>query len=491
MAAITAQKFGSTMHKLGSFPIPPFSVRKRSIYRSIYGIKLVQIKSIYSNMEKRKWVVPKNSYRTVCNAGAAELGGSGIGSFEELTEQRLDGEIRPKKKKKKKVSVAGVDQDELVDPLNLADPDSLFVEFNGVHLHHKVADFSSEISAASASDLDNGVTTKENSISTSIGIPAILLHGFGATVFSWERVLKPLAKLIGSKAVAFDRPAFGLTSRIEIPATGKLSTMNPYSIGFSIAATLNFIDLLQSQKAILIGHSAGCLVAANAYFEAPERVAALILVAPAIVAPLVIGKNDNTNRIPSKRNGLDDNSTSEEGENPFRKIRVMLFKLWTGVSRLVVNMVQEMKAMANTLYRKILSVILRSNFAVMLVRLIMDKYGREAVRNAWYDSKQVPDHVIHGYTKPLKCKGWEKALLEFTLAMILDSGSEGKPPLKKRLKDISCPVLVVTGDTDRLVPAWNAERLANSIPGAKFEVIKNCGHLPHEEKPEEFVAVIQ
>jgi hypothetical protein len=32
-------------------------------------------------------------------------------------------------------------------------------------------------------------------------------------LFSWERVLKPLAAVIGSKTLAFDRPAFGLTSR--------------------------------------------------------------------------------------------------------------------------------------------------------------------------------------------------------------------------------------------------------------------------------------
>lgn len=44
-------------------------------------------------------------------------------------------------------------------------------------------------------------------------LPAILLHGFGASLFSWERVLKPLASVIGSKTLAFDRPAFGLTSR--------------------------------------------------------------------------------------------------------------------------------------------------------------------------------------------------------------------------------------------------------------------------------------
>lgn len=51
-------------------------------------------------------------------------------------------------------------------------------------------------------------------------------------------------------------------------------------------------------------------------------------------------------------------------------------------------------------------------------------------------------------------------------------------------------VLIMTGDTDRIVPAWNAERLARAIPGSVFEVIKKCGHLPQEEKPDEFIAVV-
>uniref|UniRef100_A0A0D3HQQ5 AB hydrolase-1 domain-containing protein n=1 Tax=Oryza barthii TaxID=65489 RepID=A0A0D3HQQ5_9ORYZ len=52
-------------------------------------------------------------------------------------------------------------------------------------------------------------------------------------------------------------------------------------------------------------------------------------------------------------------------------------------------------------------------------------------------------------------------------------------------------VLVVSGDTDRLVPRWNTERVARVIPGAAFEVIKNSGHLPQEERPEEFISVVE
>jgi len=154
------------------------------------------------------------------------------------------------------------------------------------------------------------------------------------------------------------------------------------------------------------------------------------------------------------------------------------------------RLIKGMGEMINSIYKKALSAILRSSLGVMLTRMVIDKFGIAAVRNAWYDSSQVSEHVLHGYTKPLRVKGWDKALVEYTAAMLTDSSSESKPPLANRLNEISCPVLIVTGDSDRIVPSWNAERLSRAIPGACLEVIKNCGHLPHEEKAEEYVSIV-
>lgn len=56
---------------------------------------------------------------------------------------------------------------------------------------------------------------------------------------------------------------------------------------------------------------------------------------------------------------------------------------------------------------------------------------------------------------------------------------------------LAVPVLIITGDNDRLVPSWNAERLSKAIPGSSFEIIKHCGHLPHEEKVDAFVSIVQ
>jgi pimeloyl-ACP methyl ester carboxylesterase len=48
--------------------------------------------------------------------------------------------------------------------------------------------------------------------------------------------------------------------------------------------------------------------------------------------------------------------------------------------------------------------------------------------------------------------------------------------VRGRLKRIRCPVVVVTGALDALVPPRNAEILAREIPGATLEVVPETGH---------------
>ncbi|KAH7840138.1 hypothetical protein Vadar_013139 [Vaccinium darrowii] len=425
--------------------------------------------------------VNRFSSSLIASASSASVSGSGA----EYSEQLLG--TKPKKKGKR---IAGIDQDELLDPALLADPDSCFCEFKGVQIHHKVC-----AAESIAPNLLQEQNVSHIPSQTKMGLPMILLHGFGASIFSWHRVMKPLAQVTGSKVLAFDRPAFGLTSRVNpqeysSSSTEDMKPLNPYSMVFSVLATLYFMDSLSAQKAVLMGHSAGSLVAVDTYFEAPGRVAALILVAPAILAPLNIRKVSKEN--PSKRDAQrkEEISNSNVPRNPFIRLGNVLSEFSEYIVQAIMRLIKGMGEMINSIYKKALSAILRSSLGVMLTRMVIDKFGIAAVRNAWYDSRQVPEHVLHGYTKPLRVKGWDKALVEYTAAMLTDSSSESKPPLTNRLNEISCPVLIVTGDSDRLVPSWNAERLSRAIPGACLEVIKNCGHLPHEEKAEAFVSIV-
>ncbi|KAI3705701.1 hypothetical protein L1987_75942 [Smallanthus sonchifolius] len=382
--------------------------------------------------------------------------------------------------KKKGRKIAGIDQDELVDPKILADPDSCFCEFQGLQLHHKICDPESE-----PQDL-----LHDETISKKVEFPLILLHGFGTSLFSWNAVMKHLANVSGSKVLSFDRPAFGLTSRVDNPfnhapvgAIQDTKPLNPYSMAFSVLATLYFIDFLAAEKAILVGHSAGCLVAAQTYFQAPERVAAMILVAPAIVAPFTSPKK-------VKENNQEDGSKSDNIKNPFFSLLSIVSKFSRFIAQTVMHLLNGMANMVNSLYKKALSSFFRSSVAVMLVRMVIGKFGISAIKNAWYDASKVTDSVLEAYTRPLRAKGWDRALVEFTAETVASSLPESNPSLQERLSEITCPVLIITGDSDRLVPSWNAMRLSKAIPGSHIEVIKKCGHLPHEEKPHEFVTIV-
>ena len=133
----------------------------------------------------------------------------------------------------------------------LADADSKFIEVNGLNVHYK--------------------TYGE-------GEPVfILLHGFGASLFSWHEVTAPLAEY--GTVIAYDRPAFGLTER-PMEWEGE----SPYSPQSQVELVIGLMDALGIEKAILVGNSAGGTISMMAALQYPERVQALILVDPAVYA---------------------------------------------------------------------------------------------------------------------------------------------------------------------------------------------------------------
>jgi pimeloyl-ACP methyl ester carboxylesterase len=64
------------------------------------------------------------------------------------------------------------------------------------------------------------------------------------------------------------------------------------------------------------------------------------------------------------------------------------------------------------------------------------------------------------------------------------------PNLRKWLHRISCPTLIIWGDSDKLIPPAYGPAFRDLIPGAKLEVLAKCGHLPHVERTGELVASI-
>lgn len=106
----------------------------------------------------------------------------------------------------------------------------------------------------------------------------LLLHGYGASTFTWREV----APVLGGqyKVVVMDRPGFGLTERKLPPSATAWQTDGPYSIRSQAELAYALLDQLGVSRATIVGHSQGAQVAVAMAAMSPQRVRALVLDAP-------------------------------------------------------------------------------------------------------------------------------------------------------------------------------------------------------------------
>jgi len=65
------------------------------------------------------------------------------------------------------------------------------------------------------------------------------------------------------------------------------------------------------------------------------------------------------------------------------------------------------------------------------------------------------------------------------------------PGLRRWLRRIRVPALVVWGAKDGIVSPDYGRVFASEIPGARFEVIDDAGHYPHVEQPHRFTGLLR
>ena len=58
------------------------------------------------------------------------------------------------------------------------------------------------------------------------------------------------------------------------------------------------------------------------------------------------------------------------------------------------------------------------------------------------------------------------------------------------LPAIVCPTLVLCGRQDALTPLAGHEEMARAIPGARLQVVDDCGHLSTLERPAQVSAAL-
>ena len=65
------------------------------------------------------------------------------------------------------------------------------------------------------------------------------------------------------------------------------------------------------------------------------------------------------------------------------------------------------------------------------------------------------------------------------------------PGLLGRLPSVTVPTLVVWGEADRMIPPEHGQAYAAAIPGAQFLLIREAGHLPQLETPDQLAQVVR
>ena len=64
------------------------------------------------------------------------------------------------------------------------------------------------------------------------------------------------------------------------------------------------------------------------------------------------------------------------------------------------------------------------------------------------------------------------------------------PRLRRRLRRIKVPTLVIRAESDTLIPAAHSRAYADEIPGAEFVEVANAAHMVPLERPAELAAII-
>ena len=62
--------------------------------------------------------------------------------------------------------------------------------------------------------------------------------------------------------------------------------------------------------------------------------------------------------------------------------------------------------------------------------------------------------------------------------------------LTKRIHRITMPTLLLWGDSDGVVPPAYGKAFQQLLPDSTLKVIKNCGHVPQQERPAEFLEAV-
>lgn len=244
------------------------------------------------------------------------------------------------------------------------------------------------------------------------GTVVILIHGLGASADIWKYNVGALAE----------------QHRVYVPDLIGFGGSGKPGPSFSPLDYIRFLDdfmnLLNIERASLIGQSLGGGIVLHYALQFPQKVNKLVLVGSAGLGKEVI---------------------------------------WT------------LRLMSLPLVGELVSYPSRKE---------VELFFKWAVHNPALVTKDFVDLYYNFFSQP----GFQKFLLKIVRSIINVQGAreEFLAPLMKNLSRITQPALIIWGEKDRVLPLKHAYRGRAKLPNAKLRIMEGCGHIPFFERPEEF-----
>jgi pimeloyl-ACP methyl ester carboxylesterase len=245
----------------------------------------------------------------------------------------------------------------------------------------------------------------------------LLVHGNITTFRSWRRIAEEFRTT--HRVLAVSLPGYAGTSPL---AETRLDSLVSF-----VAA---FLDAMSADRAIVVGHSAGGLIAATFALRHPERVTRLVLVDSAGLGRAAIPTLVAGSLLPERAVDL---------------IAAALVLPGSVVPRTLLSVLQ-----------------LRRPWRVTI--------------EEWRD--QIRDTE----SRTLLATSFRMARMA-----VGPTGQRSRYTVARRLGDLSMPILVIWGLTDEVFPIWQAVRAVRRIPRGRLAVLVSAGHVGYLDSHVEFI----
>lgn len=256
--------------------------------------------------------------------------------------------------------------------------------------------------------------------------PLLFIHGFGASLEHWRHNL-PFwldgEPGLGNRPVyALDLLGFGASRKVKAP----------YGVQLWRQQVFDFWQTFIGEPCFLVGNSLGSLVAFHTVAIAPELAQGLVMV------------------------NLPDPTPRQKQLPPFLQRAMVTMNRWV-VQPWLIELILR--------FARRPQVLLQGLNQAYCDHRNLDQDLQLFIRNAAHDEDSA---IALTYI----CRSLEQY--------------QQLPTVAELLPQISVPMLLVWGESDRLVPLKTARDWLNRNPQLQLEVLPHQGHCPHDEKPEIF-----